>query len=41
MNGLSAIKEEIRVLKKMRISPVGDEFVSMMEVRGYSQSGSI
>lgn len=32
VNGINQIQEEIRILKKMQISPVGDRFISIMEV---------
>jgi len=30
--GMNQIKEEIRVLRKMRISPTNDKFIEVMEV---------
>lgn len=31
--GVALVKEEVRVLKRIRISPAGDRFISVMEVR--------
>lgn len=32
--GMNQIREEIRVLRKMRISPPNDKFIEVMEVSG-------
>jgi hypothetical protein len=33
VSGVAQVKEEVRVLKRIRISPQGDRFILVMEVR--------